>query len=32
MMERIDPAQLWLGACVGGQVLLVFLGVIQANA
>lgn len=32
MAERIDPVQLWLGACVGAQVLLVFLCVIQANA
>lgn len=32
MTGRIDPAQLWLGACVGAQVLLVFLGVIKANA
>jgi diguanylate cyclase (GGDEF)-like protein len=32
MSERIDPAQLWLGACVGAQVLLVIFCVIQANA
>ena len=32
MIERIDPAHLWLGACVGGQVLLVFFCVIKANA
>lgn len=32
MIDRIDPAHLWLGACVGGQVLLVFLCVIKANA
>jgi GGDEF domain-containing protein len=32
MIERIDPAHLWLGACVGGQVLLVFVCVIKANA
>jgi GGDEF domain-containing protein len=32
MMERIDPAQLWLGASVGALVLLVLLGVIKANA
>jgi GGDEF domain-containing protein len=31
MNETIDPAQLWLGACVGAQVLLVVLSVIQAN-
>ena len=31
MSEHIDSAQLWLGACVGAQVLLVFLAVIQAN-
>ncbi|MBC5782431.1 diguanylate cyclase [Ramlibacter sp. USB13] len=31
MNAQIDPAQLWLGACVGAQVLLVFLTVIQAN-
>jgi GGDEF domain-containing protein len=32
MTEAIAPAQLWLGACVGAQVLLVFSCVIQANA
>lgn len=32
MNEAIVPAQLWLGACVGAQVLLVFSCVIQANA
>ncbi|MEJ5991713.1 diguanylate cyclase [Ramlibacter sp. PS3R-8] len=32
MTEAIDPAQLWLGACVGAQVLVVLLSVIQANA
>jgi GGDEF domain-containing protein len=32
MTEPIAPAQLWLGACVGAQVLLVFSCVIQANA
>ncbi|MDB5953578.1 diguanylate cyclase [Ramlibacter sp.] len=32
MTDRIDPAQLWLGAFVGAQVLLVFLCVLQANA
>lgn len=31
-MEKIDPAHLWLGACVGAQVLLVFSCVIKANA
>jgi GGDEF domain-containing protein len=31
MIERIDPAQLWLGAFVGAQVLLVFFCVIKAN-
>jgi GGDEF domain-containing protein len=31
MNDRIDPAQLWLGACVGAQVLLVMLCVINAN-
>ena len=31
MTEHLDPAQLWLGACVGAQVLLVFFCVIQAN-
>jgi len=30
--DRIDPTQLWLGAFVGAQVLLVFVCVIQANA
>lgn len=32
MIEKIDPAHLWLGACVGAQVLLVFFCVIKANA
>jgi len=32
MIEKIAPAQLWLGACVGAQVLMVFLSVIKANA
>lgn len=32
MIEKISPSHLWLGACVGGQVLLVFFCVIQANA
>lgn len=32
MIDHIDPAQLWLGACVGAQVLVVLLSVIQANA
>lgn len=31
MSERIEPGPLWLGACVGAQVLLVLLGVINAN-
>lgn len=31
MNGAIDPAQLWLGACVGAQVLLVFFCVIKAN-
>lgn len=31
MTDRIDPAQLWLGAFVGAQVLLVFFCVIKAN-
>lgn len=31
-MSAIDPAQLWLGAFVGAQVLLVFSCVIKANA
>jgi GGDEF domain-containing protein len=30
--DRIDPVQLWLGAFVGAQVLLVFFCVIKANA
>jgi len=30
--EAIDPAQLWLGAFVGAQVLLVFFCAIKANA
>jgi len=30
--DSIDPAQLWLGALVGAQVLLVFLCAIEANA
>jgi diguanylate cyclase (GGDEF)-like protein len=29
--DRIDPAQLWLGAFVGAQVLLLFICVIKAN-
>ncbi|HEY0822429.1 MAG TPA: diguanylate cyclase [Ramlibacter sp.] len=32
MTDHIDPAQLWLGAFVGAQVLLVFSCVIKANA
>ena len=32
MTDRIEPAQLWLGAFVGAQVLLVFFCVIKANA
>lgn len=32
MTGKIDPAQLWLGAFVGAQVLLVFFCVIKANA
>jgi GGDEF domain-containing protein len=32
MTDRIDPAQLWLGAFVGAQVLVVFFCVIKANA
>ena len=32
MNGTIAPAQLWLGACVGAQGLLVFLSVINANA
>lgn len=32
MIEKISPSHLWLGACVGGQVLLVFFCIIQANA
>ena len=32
MIEKIDPAHLWLGAFVGAQVLLVFTCVIKANA
>ena len=31
MTDPIDPGQLWLGACVGAQVLLVMLCVINAN-
>lgn len=31
MTGNIDPVQLWLGACVGAQVLLVFFCVIKAN-
>ena len=31
MSDRIDPAQLWLGACVGAQLLVVFLCVVKAN-
>jgi len=30
--DKIDPAQLWLGAFVGAQVLLVFFCAIKANA
>lgn len=29
---RLDPEQLWLGACVGAQLLVVILCVVQANA
>lgn len=32
MTEPIDSAQLWLGACVGAQVLVVFFCVVKANA
>lgn len=32
MIEKIDPAHLWLGAFVGAQILLVFTCVIKANA
>ena len=32
MTDKIDPAQLWLGAFVGAQVLLVVVCVIKANA
>jgi GGDEF domain-containing protein len=32
MTETLDPDQLWLGACVGAQLLLVLVCVIQANA
>ena len=32
MTDTIDPAQLWLGAFVGAQVLLLFSCVIKANA
>jgi GGDEF domain-containing protein len=32
LTEHIDPGQLWLGICVGAQVLVVILSVIQANA
>lgn len=32
MSERIAPGPLWLGACVGAQLLLVLLCVINANA
>ncbi|RYF15252.1 MAG: GGDEF domain-containing protein [Comamonadaceae bacterium] len=32
MIEKIASAHLWLGACVGAQVLLVLFCVIQANA
>lgn len=32
MSEPIDPVQLWLGACVGAQVLLVLFCVVKANA
>jgi len=31
MRDLIDPELLWLGACVGGQLLLVFFSVIHAN-
>lgn len=32
MIERMDPAPLWLGACVGVLVLLVLFCVVQASA
>jgi GGDEF domain-containing protein len=32
MSDRLDSPQLWLGACVGAQLLLVFFCVIMANA
>jgi GGDEF domain-containing protein len=32
MSDRLDSPQLWLGACVGAQLLLVFFCVITANA
>lgn len=32
MTEAIDSVQLWLGACVGAQVLVVFFAVVKANA
>jgi GGDEF domain-containing protein len=32
MTDKLDPDQLWLGACVGAQLLVVLLCVIQANA
>jgi GGDEF domain-containing protein len=32
MTDRIDPVQLWLGAFVGAQVLVLFFCVIKANA
>jgi GGDEF domain-containing protein len=32
MVDRIDADQLWLGACVGAQLLVVLLCVIKANA
>jgi GGDEF domain-containing protein len=32
MTDKLDPDQLWLGACVGAQLLVVLLCVVQANA
>jgi GGDEF domain-containing protein len=32
MTDKLDPAQLWLGACVGAQLLVVLFCVIKANA
>jgi diguanylate cyclase (GGDEF)-like protein len=32
MIEKMDPTHLWLGACIGAQVLLVFSCAIKANA